>query len=88
MARQLDADVIARNSDLRRLYDLLIDVLNRGLRPHLTRWQTRFRRWYAGEAERRQGDTPQDIQRSFPDYAELVSSLREANGLLSPSRPT
>jgi len=82
LARQIDADEIATNADLRRLHDLLIAVLNQGLRPHLTRWQAKFRRWYATQSEERPVASPQDIQRAYPEYEDLVASLRDANGLL------
>ncbi len=82
LARSLDADEISSNEDLRMLHDLLIAVLNRGLRPHLTRWQYRFRGWFEDQ-ERAQGEVdPQELQRAFPDYDELVESLGEANSLL------
>lgn len=82
LARRLSADAIARNQDLRKLHDLLVDTLNKGLRPHLTRWQSRFRRWYATAIVSNTADSPQDIQREFPQYAELVSDLKSANELL------
>ena len=82
LTRQIDADDIAGNPDLRRLHDLLIAVLNQGLRPHLTQWHARFRRWYAAETEARRDASPQEIQRAFPGYEELVVSLRVANQLL------
>ena len=82
LARQIDAEEIAKNKNLRRLHDLLVTVLNQGLRPHLTRWQARFRRWYTAETDRRPGDSPQDIQRAYPEYEDLVASLRDANRLL------
>ncbi len=82
LARQLDADDIAGNADLRQLHDLLVAVLNEGLRPHLTRWHARFQRWYLAEADAHPGASPQEVQRAYPDYDELVASLREANQLL------
>ena len=82
LARQLDADDIAGNADLQQLHDLLVAVLNEGLRPHLTRWHARFRRWYAAEADKHPGASPQEIQSAYPDYDELVASLRGANQLL------
>ncbi len=82
LARQLDPDEMGRNKDLQQLHDLLITVLNRGLRPHLTRWQASFRRWYDAESERRPTESPQEIQRRFPEYDELVGSLRDANCLV------
>jgi hypothetical protein len=82
LARKLEADSIARNEDLRRLHDLLVEVLNRGLRPHLTEWQAKFRRWYANEIAEATDESPQDIQRRYPKYSELVASLRTANQVL------
>ncbi len=82
LARKLDADEVSRNAHLRRLHELLVDVLNRGLRPHLTRWQSRFRRWYVEESRNRPSESAQDIQRSYPEYPQLVASLKEANHLL------
>ena len=35
-----------RRKDTQRIVNLSIDVLNHGIRPHLTEWQARFRRWY------------------------------------------
>lgn len=70
-----------RTADARKLVGLLLDVLNHGLRPHLTRWRARFHRWYtaaiAEEANRVRA--PQEIQRDFPEYAELVADLRDVN---------
>jgi len=52
---------------------------NKGLRPHLTRWQARFRQWY-GEALKKSPDkSPQEIQRDFPQYRELVEDLIRVN---------
>ena len=82
LARKLDADEVSRNAHLRRLHELLVDVLNCGLRPHLTRWQSRFRRWYEEESRNRPSESAQDIQRSYPEYSQLVASLKEANHLL------
>jgi hypothetical protein len=82
LTRQIDADELASNKDLRNLHDLLIAVLNEGLRSHLTRWQARFSRWYTAAEGRRPDDEPQEIQRSYPEYAELVANLKVSNVLL------
>lgn len=82
LARKLEADSIARNADLRRLHDLLVEVLNRGLRPHLTEWQAKFRRWYANEIAKAPSESPQEIQRRYPEYSKLVAGLRDANQVL------
>jgi len=82
LSRKIDSEAIAKNSDLRSLHELLISVLNKGLRPHLTQWQARFRHWYAEEVKNSPGVSPQDLQRQYPQYADLISSLRESNRLL------
>jgi len=66
----------------RAIVDLCVDVLNLGLRPHLTRWQARFRRWYEQELATKTGgagDDPQTIQRRFPEYKALAADLLLVN---------
>jgi hypothetical protein len=57
----------------------MIEVLNRGLRPHLTRCQTRFRSWYkqAEAGPENKGMPPQAIQRRYPEYEQLKRDLQE-----------
>ena len=65
--------------------DLLIKVLNDGVRPHLTKWQVEFRSWM--ERARNNPDnslkSPLDIQKEFPRYDELVEDLKSTNTELS-----
>lgn len=64
---------------------LSIEVLNEGLRPHLTQWQARFRRWYESELKKYDDGTysefhdPQDIQEKFPRYEELKTDMLKVN---------
>lgn len=60
------------------LIELTEKVLNIGLRPHLTKWQAKYRRWYEEELKRDSG-TPQDIQKKYPEYGALVEDLIETN---------
>jgi hypothetical protein len=65
----------------RRIIQLSIEVLNEGLRPHLTRWQARFRRWYEhqlGHADSLLKE-PQELQSRFPRYSELSTELLDVN---------
>jgi len=61
--------------------DLMLRVQNDGLRPHLTKWQADFRRWWAQALndpaynEKR----PQELQRSYPHYQALVEDLKTTN---------
>jgi hypothetical protein len=64
---------------------LMLRVLNDGVRPHLTRWQADFRRWWeaAVVSDENRGKTPQEIQRQYPRYTELIADLRNTNTELS-----
>jgi hypothetical protein len=65
-----------KDENTQKLVDLLVDSLNKGLRPHLTIWQAKFRRWYMNETEGKNFDkTPQEIQKMYPQYQELVQDL-------------
>lgn len=61
------------------LISLTERVLNDGLRPHLTHWQARFRKWYDQESDRHPDLSPQTIQRRFSEYSELVEDLVATN---------
>src|SRR3989344_5145006 len=63
-----------KNKNTKKLIDLLVDSLNKGLRPHLTKWQARFRRWYVAELEKTENKdkTPQEIQKTYPHYEDLL----------------
>ncbi|RYE08041.1 MAG: hypothetical protein EOP22_15340 [Hyphomicrobiales bacterium] len=87
ITRELIKDVPVgkvRKQSTQLIINLSIDVLNKGLRPHLTRWQARFRRWFAHQlakdAEAKLN--PQDIQQKFPDYDELVKDMLVVNANL------
>lgn len=61
---------------------LSVRVLNDGLRPHLTQWQAKFRKWYQEELKNSNGKSPQEIQRQFPEYGALVTSLKNTNAVM------
>lgn len=78
-----------RTKGTQAIIDISVELLNEGLRPHLTRWQARFRRWYEREAERRGSDgsvggdaDPQQIQSEFPKFSELQADMRKVNDAL------
>ena len=66
---------------LRQNLDILIKTLNDGLRPHLTQWQAKFRRWYDIEIQKEENKdkTPQKIQSKYDEYESLVQDLKETN---------
>jgi len=56
--------------------------LNDGLRPHLIRWQARFRHWYATQEDAAAPQSPQDLQLKFPEHDELLQDLLMVNAQL------
>ena len=77
-----------RRQSTQAIVGLSIEVLNEGLRPHLTRWQARFRRWYDRELRRYDEMTgesvmdPQQIQAQFPQFGELKTDMERVNTAL------
>ena len=75
VTRELIKDVPVsklRRKDTERIIALSIDVLNTGIRPHLTKWQARFRRWYEFQLAK---DENADFQMSI----ELILSREHKN---------
>lgn len=64
-----------------KVVHLSIELLNEGLRPHLTRWQARFRRWYEQQLAKPAMDdfAPQDIQQKYEHFGELETDLLVLN---------
>ncbi|MDO5819634.1 MAG: hypothetical protein Q4P11_04800 [Methanobrevibacter sp.] len=60
------------------------EILNNELRNHLTKWQGKFRRWYEIESKNQDNDylTPQELQKKYPEYDELVKDMKEVNEYL------
>lgn len=67
------------NENVKRLENVLLDVLNKGLRPHLTTWQAKFRKWYDNKCQSNLEKTPQEIQKEYEEYDELVTDLKNVN---------
>lgn len=85
IARELLKDVPISKMKRKHTQDitnLSIDVLNVGIRPHLTLWQAKFRRWYAHAEAQHVEATPQEIQRLYPQYDELVADMKHVNDQL------
>lgn len=78
LIKQIPASQL-KNQDTKKLSDLLVNSLNQGLRPHLTKWNARFRRWYNNEIEKNKDKTPQEIQKKYPSYNELIADLMIIN---------
>ena len=70
-----------KDKNVEMLENILIRVLNEGLRPHLTEWQAKFRRWYDIELKKEEDRkiSPQEIQRRYEKYDDLVKDLKSTN---------
>lgn len=81
LIKQIPAHHITTSDDTRKLVQVLINLLNNGLRPHLTKWHAQYRRWYeiALREEGNRSKSPQEIQREYPKYGELVADMKGVN---------
>ena len=52
---------------------------NEGLRPHLTKWQAKYRRWYNDALNNDKEKTPQEIQKEFEKYDILIEDIVKTN---------
>ncbi|MEP2705022.1 MAG: hypothetical protein ABJZ83_03740 [Yoonia sp.] len=68
-----------RHDSTGKIIKLSIEVLNEGLRPHLTKWQARYIRWYEHQTKEHSEKSPQQIQADFPDYDALSTDMLSVN---------
>src|SRR6266481_81501 len=84
--RQLISDIpgqlVRKEESTQKLVSIATQTLNDGLRPHLTRWQARFRNWYSQHADDLKTKAPQEVQRAFPEYAALLDDMKKVNSQL------
>ncbi len=84
LIKDIPASKIKKDTSTIKLVNIAMDVLNFALRPHLTQWQARFRKWYSIEAEKSENNniSPQDLQKKFPNYSMLISDIQAVNAKL------
>lgn len=76
--REILKRVPIKDSDnVEKLSKIILAALNDILRCHLTKWQARFRKWY--DKHKDDDGDPQDIQKKYPQYKELVNDLKSVN---------
>lgn len=82
--KKLSGDMLLNNSVSKDLIKLLTDILNKGLRPHLTEYQAKFRKWYSNEISKEENIlfSPQYIQKKYEKYSDLIGSMKTVNELL------
>lgn len=80
IARGLLKDIpVEKLNSSKQLISVTDRVLNKCLRPHLTKWQARFRKWYNLQLDSNSDLTPQEIQYTYPHYNELIKELKAIN---------
>ena len=70
-----------KKEETQEIIRLSVHILNEQIRPHLTKWQARFRKWYDKQLEddALKDLSPQEIQRKFPQYQALFDDLLKVN---------
>ena len=81
LIKEIPVFKLKNNKSTHEIVRISVDVLNIGLRPHLTRWQAKYRRWweYASSLDENSSCTPQELQQRYPDYKELMKDMKEVN---------
>ncbi|MBE0069215.1 hypothetical protein F3K46_09320 [Thermoanaerobacterium thermosaccharolyticum] len=65
-----------------QLIELTVKILNEGLRPHLTKYQAEFKKWFKNQQEKRKEEAPQKIQKEYPRFNELIADIKNVNKIL------
>ena len=76
---EIPADLIRNNKSTKEIVRISTQTLNEGLRPHLTRWQVRFRTWSSSKRDKMMDMTPQEFQKEYPQYKDLIDDLLRVN---------
>ena len=81
LVKEIPVLKVRKNESTQDLVKIAIEVLNKGLRPHLTKWQAKFRKWYTEEIEKEENKelSPQEIQQKYPEYKKLINEMQEVN---------
>ena len=79
LAKEVPVSTLHRSSDAKILLESLLATLNDGLRPHLTKYQAKFRSWWETSAETHPEMSPQDRQRMYSEYEDLMDNMRRVN---------
>ena len=82
--KSLSGELLLNNDVSNDLTRLLTDILNKGLRPHLTEYQAKFRKWYTTALSDTKNNnlSPQQIQTQYENYSDLINSMGAVNQLL------
>ena len=81
LIKSIPARHVRSDANTRKLVCVATEVLNEGVRPHLTRQQARYRRWYEAELQSPKNAelSPQEIQARYPKFKELCEDMLKVN---------
>jgi len=81
LIKNLPAIKIRNDKGTKELIKISTRILNEGLRPHLTQWQARYRRWYerAIKDDANNNKSPQQVQSEYPDLDLLKTDMERIN---------
>lgn len=82
LVANLPADLVRRERSTKEIIRIATATLNEGLRPHLTQWQARFRNWYDANCEQLKNKSPQELQKEYPEFNQLISDMLKINSQL------
>ena len=78
--KEIPGNLLHKNKRTKDFITLLMDILNKGIRPHLTIHQAQFRKWI--DENSKEGIRPQELQKEYSGYLEQVESIKEVNKTL------
>lgn len=76
---EIPAELIRNNNSTKEIVRIATQTLNDGLRPHLTKWQARFRTWSEAKKDKLMDMTPQELQKEYSEYKDLIEDLMKVN---------
>lgn len=78
---ELSSEDLEGNENAQQIVSLSLNVLNQGLRPHLTEWHGKYRKWYESALQNPDYKdlSPQEIQKKYKEYDELMKSIEDVN---------
>lgn len=81
LIKSIPVSKVRSNQSTREIVRISIQILNKDIRPHLTKWQAKYRRWWDEELKKPENTnlSPQEIQGKFPEFAELISEIKTVN---------
>jgi hypothetical protein len=82
--KSLPGEYLIKKNHSRKLIEVSVNILNFGLRPHLTKYQADFRKFYKKAINDINNEllSPQEIQMQYKNYSELIESMQQVNILL------